>query len=238
MSTAALNRILMAIMSIERHFLVFRPQLYRTRRSRLLFHYIPIFSIVSISLIYTFVTNLFVSCPQMRFNYSLLMCGYTCAALMRNLVNIYTWTSIFIPTLITVIGCVLLPIRFIIQKRQLQQVDWHRTRKMILQTSVIATVYSLCWLPYTIILQLLTNNVLPFSNPDITRYLAIVPYITSLLTPFITYHSIRRTTDLRIVQRLKYLFLYRGQVLVVPAPNFVAQQVKCGTINAHHSTRV
>lgn len=237
MSTATLNRILMAIMSIERHFLVFRPQFYRTRRSRLLFHYIPIFLIVSISLTYTFVTNLIVSCPQMRFNYSLYMCGYTCAALIRNLANIYTWASVFIPTLITVIGCILLPVRFIIQKRQLQQVDWHRTRKMIVQTSVIAGVYSLCWLPYTIILQLLSSNVLPFNNPDITRYLAITPYITSLLTPFITYHTVRRTTDLNMAQRLKYLLLCRRQILVVPAANFVAQQVNCGTANAHHSTR-
>jgi hypothetical protein len=49
--TATLNRILMAFMSIERHFLAFRPHFYHTRRSRLLYHYIPLIFIISISLI-------------------------------------------------------------------------------------------------------------------------------------------------------------------------------------------
>ena len=60
----ALNRMLMAFLSIERHFLVFRPQLYRAYRSRLLFHYIPLFLSICFILIYFIVTNIFITCSN------------------------------------------------------------------------------------------------------------------------------------------------------------------------------
>ena len=236
-TTATLNRILMAIMSIERHFLVFCPQLYRARRKRLVFHYIPIISIVTITVIYLIVTNLAVTCSRLRYNYSLFMCGYSCAALARIYSNIYTWASIFTPTFTTVIACLLLPVRFILQKRQLQQIDWHRTRTMIVPTTAIASIYTICWLPYTIILQLLTNNALSYFNGDIIRYLTIVPYMTSLLTPFIVYHTVRRATDMGIIQRLKCFLFWKRQVTVEPARNCVARPINRGTINAQNSTR-
>ncbi len=237
LSTAALNRILMAVMCIERHFLVFRPQLYRTRRSRLLFHYTPLVFIVSITLIYLIVTNLFISCPELHFNYSIFMCGYTCPVLIKNLVTINIWAFVFIPTITTVICSILLPIRFIIQKRQLQQVDWHRSRKMILQTSIIASVYIICWLSYTIVLQLLINDILSYANPDIDRYLSIVPYMTSLLTPFIVFHTIRRPVNVGIMQRIKRRLFPQRQNIVQPANNYIAQQINRRIIDHQNSTQ-
>jgi len=224
-STAALNRILMAFMCVQRHFLVFRTQIYRTRCSRLLFHYIPLIFLISIILIYQIVTNIFISCPQMHFNYSLFMCGYTCSILMDDLVTVDIWALVFVPTVMTIISCILLPIRFVIQKRQLQRVQWHRARKMILQTSAIASVYTICWLPYTIILQLVENHLLSFSNPSITQFLVVVPYVTSLITPFIVFHTIRRQANLRIMQQIKRRLFPQRQGTVQPAGNVVAQRM-------------
>ncbi len=223
--TATLNRILMAFMCVERHFLVFRPRAYHTRRSRLLFHYIPLIFIISTILIYLFVTNIFISCPQMSFNYSLFMCGYTCWILIDNIATVYAWVFVFIPRVITIIGCVLLPIRFIIQKRQLQRVQWHRARKMIIQTSVIASIYTLCWLPYTVIAQILINNPLFFSNPDINRFLTILPYMTSLLTPLIVFHTIQQRRNPGIMEQIKHRFCPQRQRAVQPTNNVVARQI-------------
>jgi hypothetical protein len=224
-STAALNRILMAFMCIQRHFLVFRPQIYRTHRSRLLFHYIPIIFIIIIILIYQILTNIIISCPQEHFDYSLFMCGYTCSVLIPDLATFYIWAFVFVPTMMTIISCVLLPIRFLIQKRQLQRVQWHRARKLIVQTSMIASVYTLCWLPYTIILQLVINNVLSFSDSIINEFLVIVPYLTSLLTPFIVIHTIRREMNLGIMERIKRRLFPQHQGIVQPAGNLVAQKI-------------
>jgi hypothetical protein len=223
-STAILNRVLMAFMCIERHFLVFRPQLYHTHRSRLLFHYIPLFFVISVFFIYIFVTNVFITCSRSPFDYSRFMCGYTCGVLSAQLGLVFTWICVFAPTAITIIGCVLLPIRFIIQKRQLQQVQWHRARKMIVQTTIIAGAYSICWLPYAIILQLTLNYLLSFFNPDVNRFFAFVPYMTSLLTPFIALHIISGRPNLRLMEEIKRRFFPQRQGAIQPAVDVILQQ--------------
>jgi hypothetical protein len=55
---------LMVFMSIERHFLVFHPQLYRIRRLRYILHYFPILIIILWSFTYSIVTDVFLTCPQ------------------------------------------------------------------------------------------------------------------------------------------------------------------------------
>jgi hypothetical protein len=225
LSTATLNRTFMAFMCVQRHFLVFHSQFYRTHRSRLLFHYIPLVVLISFVLIYLFVTNIFLSCPSNVFDYSDFMCGYTCGVLLRSFGLAYTWIFVFTPTIITVVGCISLPIRFIIQKRQLQRVQWNRARKMIVQTSTIAGAYIICWLPYTILLQLALYNLLSFEDPDVNRYIAFVPYITSLLTPFIVLHTISGEMNLGLIERMKRRFFPQHQGAVGPVANVVAQQV-------------
>ncbi len=236
-STSALNRILMAFMCIQRHFLVFHPQTYRTHRSRLLFHYIPIIFIISIILIYQIITNIIISCRQMHFNYSFFMCGYTCSVLIPDLATFYIWAFVFVPTMMTIISCVLLPIRFLIQKRQLQRVQWHRARKMIVQTTGIASVYTICWLPYTIMEQLSNNNILSFLNPDVNRFFTIVPYMTSLLTPFIVFHTIRTQMNLGIMERIKHRLFPQRQGAIRPVNTFIAQQQNPSARDNRTSTR-
>jgi heme exporter protein D len=165
------------------------------------------------------------------------MCGYTCSILIPDLATAYIWAFVFVPTVMTIISCVLLPIRFVIQKRQLQRVQWHRARKMILQTTGIASVYTICWLPYTIILQLVENNLLSFSNPNLDRFFAIAPYMTSLLTPFIVFHTVRSQMNLGIMERIKRRFFPRRQEVVQPVISFIGQQQNPSARDNHTSTR-
>jgi len=222
LSSAAFNRILAAFMCVERHFLIFSPQNYHSHRQRIIYHYIPVICLSSFLLIYMIITNVFITCSNLNFNYSNFMCGYTCAILIGSLGSIYTWISIFIPTLIIVVACILLPIRFLIQKRTLQQLNWHRARKLLVQTSIIASIYIMFWLPYTIILQLIFSNILTFSTPHINQALAILPFMTSLLTPFIIYHTIRKPFNVNLIEQLRQMISFRQQVAVRPAPNSVA----------------
>jgi len=165
------------------------------------------------------------------------MCGYTCAVLIDGLGTFFAWVCVFFPTTLTVIASVLLPIRFVLQKRQLQRVQWHRARKMIVQTSMIASIYTICWLPYTLILQLLINNLLPRNNPHIAQFETIVPYLTSLVTPFIVFHTIRRPINLGIMERIKRRFFPQRQGIVRPVNNFIAQQQNPSAHEKHASTR-
>jgi len=225
LSTATLNRILMAFMCVQRHFLVFRPQIYRSRRSRLLFHYIPLFLTIFGVLIYFIVVNIFVTCPHLQFDYSLFMCGYTCAVRMPNLGMVFIWIHVFLPTAITTVASILLPIRFVIQKRTLHQLQWHRARKMIIQTSAIASMYLICWVPYTIILQLTFNGILSYSNPNINKFFIYAPYATSLLTPFIAQHTIPGWMNRKIIEQIKRRFFPQRQCTVQPRAQPIAQEM-------------
>lgn len=185
-----LNRMFMAFMSIERHILVFRPQLYRIRRLRYLLHYFPLAFLIGWSLIYSLITDIFLTCPQMRFRYTRFLCGYTCSVLLPTTVMIYEWIQVFLPTMITIFACLCLPIRFLLKKSQLQRLQWRRARRMIVQMSSIAMTYTFCWLPYAILLQFVSANYLLLNDYHISIYMIFDAYVPSLLTPFICFHVI------------------------------------------------
>ncbi|CAF1426919.1 unnamed protein product [Rotaria magnacalcarata] len=98
------------------------------------------------------------------------MCGYTCAVREKHLTTTYIWLDIFSPMLLTIVASILLPIRFVIQKKSLQRLQWYRARKMIMQTVLVAGAYIICWLSDTIALQLLVNGVLSFFNPNVSLF--------------------------------------------------------------------
>ena len=212
-SISGLNRIFMAFMSIERHFLVFRPQLYRAHRSRFILHYLPIIIIILWSFTYSLVTDVFLTCNLLNFHYNRFLCGFTCSLLLQHTAWIYVWIQVFFPTMITIIACVLLPIRFLSQKRKLQRLEWRRARKMIIQMSIIATAYTIFWLPYTIVLQLTTANIIPLGNYALT-FILFDPYATSLLTPFICLHTIFGMLKFDNIKRIiRYWFPHRRHTI-------------------------
>jgi hypothetical protein len=216
-SMATLNRFLMTFMAIERHFLIFRPQLYRTARSRFILHFLPL-NLISFSVIaYTSITHIFTACTKPPFNYSSFLCGYTCGILNDELGTTYAWLLVFIPTIITSIACILLPIRFIVQRQHLHRLQWFRARKMIIQMSIIAGTYTICWLPYTIILQLLLNEIFTFSNAILTRFLIYTPYVTSLLMPIIVFHTVPERINCGRL-RIKCKIVFNQQRLVMTNP--------------------
>lgn len=226
---SGLNRMLMAFMSIERHFLVFRPHLYRQRYSRYLFHYLPIFLIILWSLGYSIFTDLFLSCTSVRFRYTNYLCGYTCSLLLPNTIMIYVWLQVFFPTFATLISCILLPIRFLLKKRQLQRLQWRRARKMIVQMSIISSTYTFCWLPYTVILQLIVANSLLLSDYNISRIMIFIPYVPSLLTPFICFHTLSDKLKLNFIKTTLHCCFPHRQSLIHPQNTIMTQNRNLNT---------
>ena len=220
---SCLNRMFMAFMSFERHFLVFQPQLYRTRRLRYLFHYLPIIILTLWSLTYSIVTDILLTCPQLRFRYTRLLCGFTCSLLLTNAMQIYVWLQVFFPTMVTIFACVLLPIRFLLKKRKLQRLQWRRARRMIIQMSTIASTYVFCWLPYTIILQLSSINVVSLGDYSTLSYMIFDSYVPSLLTPFICFHTMSGEMKFHFLQRIIRYFFPHRQVRIHPQNTLALQ---------------
>ena len=228
-SMAGFNLSLMAFMSIERHFLVFCPRLYRTRRSRVCFHYLPVATIVVTIFLYFLLVDTIATCPRMNFDYNSHLCGYTCAIVSDTFGSIYIWLHVFLPTTITIVACILLPIRFLLQKRTLQRLQWHRARKMIVQMSVIAGAYILCWLPFAIVLQLLLRGRISFRSTVVRQYISYAPYVVILLTPFVVQHTMPGYLRPEMVQRVKHRFFPKCQNTVQPPVTLMVQPRKSRT---------
>ena len=237
LSVASLNRNFMAFMSVERHLLVFRHQLYRTRRSRYLFHYFPILLVLLYILVCSLVADVFFTCPALRFRYNRLFCGYTCTILSRDLTLYYIWCQVFVPVLITTVACILLPIRFLVQKHNLQRLEWRRARKMIVQMSVIAGTYTICWIPYTVIAHLGTANVISFNDDTVAAFVNFAPYISSLLTPFICLHTVSERLKFELLKRMIHFCFPRWKNRVNVQTISVAPNQHRATTNAYTAVR-
>lgn len=188
-SMSALNRFFMAFLSIERHFFVFRSHTYVTRRARFIYHYLPLILITVIIVVYVLITHLFLSCGK-EFNYNQFLCGFTCGIVILELGTFYAWFCVFIPIILTSFACILLPIRYTLQRKNIRRAaSWQQTRKLIIQTILIVSVYLMCWLPYTIILQLVINRAISFDDEFLERIFTVIPYITSVLTPFLVIYT-------------------------------------------------
>lgn len=227
-TASGLNRLLMAFMTVERHFLVFRVQIYRSARARLLLHYFPVVIIILVAATYSAVTDLIITCPQTRFRYSYFLCNYTCSILLMDLALFYIYVLVFVPTMITIIACVLLPIRFAIQKRTLQQFHWRRARKMIIHTILICGAYTICWFPYAVLLQLTMNNLVSLGDPHVARFMIFAPYVTSLVTPLVCFYTTTTELKLFISRWVHRYFLRRRQRRIV------ARVKNCRPVVTHH----
>ena len=139
---------------------------------------------------------------------------------------------VFLPTAITTVASILLPIRFVLQKRTLQRLQWHRARKMIIHTIVISSAYIICWIPYTIVLQLSVNGILSFGNPNINLFLIYGPYFTSLLTPFIIQHTMPGWVNKELMGKIKRQFFPQRQSAIQPGTVLIAQERNGFTMEA------
>ncbi|UJR27395.1 hypothetical protein I4U23_008685 [Adineta vaga] len=228
----------MAFMSIERHFLVFRHQIYRRRRLKYILHYFPILLLVLWSFTYSIVTDVFLTCPQQRFRYTRFLCGYTCSLLMKQASLIYIWVQVFFPTLVTTVACILLPIRFMFQKKTLQRLQWRRARKMIIQMTVIAITYTISWIPYTVIIHLASAELLSLGSDPIASFMIFLPYIPSLLTPFICLYTISERLKFNTMKQIIYFcFPHRKNVVhvrttvIIPNQNHTANLANTNLVN-------
>ena len=215
-SISGLNRMFMAFLSIERHFLVFRAQIYRTTRTRWIFHFVPLIIIILWVLIYSLVTDIIITCPQLHFRYSYFLCNYTCSILIPELLLFYIYFQVFFPTVITIVAGILLPIRFVMQKRSMHRFQWRQTRKLTIQTGLICALYTVGWAPYAIFLQLLSNDRVSLSDGTVSRFLIFGPYVTPLLTPFICFYTTTTPIKLFLSQQINRYCFRRHQNIVHP----------------------
>lgn len=185
-STDISNLTVMTFACAERHWLLFRVNPLPNKRSRVIYHYIPI----TVSLIYPWLfyfVFLFLYSCESTYDYSQLLCAILCYFSTSSIANFDTFTNNWIPIIAIPILSGALLVRFLFQKRRMQHevFRWKRDRKMVIQLLSIASLYFLMWAPLQSAL-VYTNNVLNGAVPEfVVDYLYILPYFVHLLYPFV-----------------------------------------------------
>ncbi|UJR19792.1 hypothetical protein I4U23_022926 [Adineta vaga] len=183
--------------TFERHILVFHTNLVSTKYRRLFIHYIPlIFFSLYTPLVYFYLVFIY-SCGQ-NFVITAIRCGSICLY-----INAPQWLQLYdsyvnytLPVLLIPICSVTLLSRFIKQKRRLQQnVTWRQSRKMIIQITLISTVYIVFDLPAIIVFIVQSSGYPTFGNTIWSPFLTRMTLIPSIILPFATLLALPRSKE-------------------------------------------
>ncbi|CAF1512549.1 unnamed protein product [Adineta steineri] len=180
------NLILMGFACAERHWLVFRLNAMRTRRSRILYHYIPIVLCMIYPWIFYFIFIFLYPCEP-AYDYNQLLCLIPCYFFTNSIANTDTFMNNWIPIFAIPILSGALFIRFILQKQrmQIEVFRWKRDRKMVIQLLSITSLYISGWAPLqaaTIYDNIVLGGVAP---PFVVAYFYTFPYFVHLFYPFV-----------------------------------------------------
>jgi hypothetical protein len=181
--------------SIERHILVFHPNLVRTMPRRLFIHYVPLafFSLYTPTLYFYLI--IIYPCDRVFLKTSL-RCGSMCYS-----VNSYwfIWYDSLInytvPIILIAVFSGILILRFIKQKRRLQQTSkWRVCRKMIIQLVLVSAAYLIFDLPY-IIIVIVQFGYPNFGSNVLFPYISHMTYVPAIVLPYATLLALPRLKD-------------------------------------------
>ncbi|CAF1505322.1 unnamed protein product [Adineta steineri] len=185
----AINNFLVAMISIQRHTLVFRPNLFYIRLKLYLLYYLPLLFCIIYPTVFYMGAVVFYPCDEGQWNFTLNMCGDTICFLSNNeILAMYDWiVNSSLPIFIIMLANILLIIRVIKQKSRRQKaLSWSKQRRMTLQLVSISSLYLIIWLPTIItgiIQQIDPSNYLYEIQED---FISDLTYLVCLLLPWMS----------------------------------------------------
>jgi hypothetical protein len=209
--------------SIERYLLIFHNNLYMTHRRRLLFHYLPIITII-VYLIIFYIVAIFIYPCELQLDFHQPLCGFPCYTTYPNISLYDLIAHTGIPMALGMMLDTTLIIRVLFRKRMglhHQRAQWRRYRKMIIQLLSISGLYLACQVPFdgVVFIQLFVNL------PDWAAYIQIVYfyYLFWLLTLLLPFACIVCMTE--VTNKLKNFFIQRRRrnMMVIPMITFRLQ---------------
>ncbi|CAF1291850.1 unnamed protein product [Didymodactylos carnosus] len=95
--------VFMAWTSVQRHLFIFNPNVFRTKRGRLIYHYIPS-SICLLYIPFMIIIFMFINPCNNTFNYMQFLCGYPCFFQQTSVVTFHLIVNLCVPTSFTIIA--------------------------------------------------------------------------------------------------------------------------------------
>ena len=126
----AVNEFLVTIMSIQRHILIFQPNILHIRYKRYLLYYLPLLFGVIYPAVFYIGTVIFYPCDDAQWNFTLNACGDTVCYLSDNTaLATYDWVAnTGLPIIVIILANIVLVIRVIRQRHRRQRaISWVET---------------------------------------------------------------------------------------------------------------
>ena len=182
------NQFIVAIMSLQRHLLVFQPNLLRTRLKLWLLYYLPLLVSVFYPAAFFMYTNVIYACDGTQWDYLLNLCGDApCYLLYDPILSLYDWiANTIVPMALIILASLALIVRVIRQKyRRHQAISWSKQRRLILQLLSISGLYLIAWLPNTIVNLIRILYWPDFLGITADDYLADLVYLVCIFLPWV-----------------------------------------------------
>jgi hypothetical protein len=175
-----------AIFTLERYILVFYPYYLRSQQQKIIFHHIPLILINLYLILFYILVNLFCTHVEPQFNRHL--CGDQCID-QANGLSTYNWIfNILFPAFLVILGSLCLLIRVLWTRREMQRNlrNWSKNWKMIIQLLSIAVIYTIVWLPVSIIYIIsIINPSSPRATETIADHFYFLTYLCEIAVPVV-----------------------------------------------------
>ncbi|CAF1675034.1 unnamed protein product [Rotaria magnacalcarata] len=183
-----ISELLMATISIQRHALIFSPNIFQSRLNLYVLYYAPLAICVTYPFIFYFIIILIAPCDGTQWDFTSNMCGYAnCYLLYDKFLGMFDWAANNgSPVVVIMLANLALVIRVIRHKRRQQGgYSWKKQRRMTVQLVLISSLYLFAWLPsLTIGVTQIMNSPIFLANIQ-TDYTLDFMYLISLLSPWI-----------------------------------------------------
>ncbi|CAF4163742.1 unnamed protein product, partial [Adineta steineri] len=173
--------------SIERHILIFHPNLFSTKLKRLIFHYLPLIISSIYPLIFFFIIFFILPC-DIPVDYTAETCALGFCTSTHPVLAIWdSWADNIIPIFTIVIFSIALIGRIWYSKYRMgQRFQWRNYKKMAFQLLSISFLYFfICW-PSTILYTAYTFGLSYDIGSDYFINSFYFSYFITLLTPFVS----------------------------------------------------
>ncbi|CAF3844993.1 unnamed protein product [Adineta steineri] len=182
----AMQIMLFAWASIERHILIFHHTWFSTRRKRFFLHYLPIALILIYYHIFYFIVYFYSPCEN-----DFIDSGMICFSVGLYDLMVFrvfeTMINNILPDLAIVIFSMSLIIRIIRQKQRMNQpIRWRQCRKMTIQLLSISFLYLIVTGPNAFMVFLYMCGLPDDVGVNFTEYAVFLTYFIVLLFPFVS----------------------------------------------------
>lgn len=187
------NVFLVAVISLQRHALIFHSHAMRIRFNRYVYYYTPLALAIIYPIVFYSTAVLFYPCDEQQWNFALNTCGDTTCYLSNNQpLATYDWVvNTGVPIGVLVLANVALIGRVMRQKccgrlAGQQNVSWTKQRRMTLQLLSISCLYLFTWTPTVVvgIMQQINRSDHLYTIKEV--YLSDLTYLICMLVPWLS----------------------------------------------------